>query len=313
MRSLSGILGGRGKKIAPQPEPVAPSALGRWGARQGRRINALADSIALPRHTGLLLAAALMVSAVSYGAFAGGHLDPLTNSISRNANLFGKKAGLGIETILITGAEETSQSRIIEALGIGDGGSLLTFGAYAARERLQALPWIKSAAVRKLYPGTIQVQVKERQAFALWQRRGEIVMIDRSGKEIERFSDERFAGLPLVVGKGANKRAAVLLEMVAAHSVVATRFRAAVLVANRRWNVHLDNGMDLRLPENDPEMALDRVARLDAQRQLLSRDITTVDLRLPDRLIVRLSDEAAFQRKATLRDGPKAAKPETDT
>jgi cell division protein FtsQ len=81
--------------------------------------------------------------------------------------------------------------------------------------------------------------------------------------------------------------------------------RASVLVAERRWNLRLNNGIDVRLPEADVEQALDRLVALDRDKKLLSRDIVAVDLRLPDRVTVRLSDAAAQVRDDALKDKKK--------
>jgi cell division protein FtsQ len=54
--------------------------------------------------------------------------------------------------------------------------------------------------------------------------------------------------------------------------------------------------MDVRLPETGTEAALATLVKLDSDEQLLSRDITSIDLRLPDRVTVRLSEDAAKAR-----------------
>ena len=84
--------------------------------------------------------------------------------------------------------------------------------------------------------------------------------------------------------------------------------RASILVAERRWNLRLTNGIDVRLPETDVAAALDRLVALDRDKKLLSRDITMVDLRLPDRVTVRLSDAAAQARDEALKANKKKKK-----
>jgi cell division protein FtsQ len=76
-------------------------------------------------------------------------------------------------------------------------------------------------------------------------------------------------------------------------------------VAERRWNLRLKNGVDVRLPETNVAPALDRLVALDREKKLLSRDIVAVDLRLPDRVSVRLSDAAAQAREDALKDTKK--------
>ena len=81
-----------------------------------------------------------------------------------------------------------------------------------------------------------------------------------------------------------------------------------MLVAERRWNLHLKDGIEVLLPEIAPEQALQMLVDLDRDKKLLSRDIVAVDLRLPDRVTVRQSDAAAAARDEALKAAEKAAK-----
>jgi cell division protein FtsQ len=158
------------------------------------------------------------------------------------------------------------------------------------------LPWVADSSVRKLYPGTIQVAIVERTPFALWQHDGAISLIDREGRKIVELDDPRFAGLPLVVGAGAGAPAQAFLAALGAHPALAERTRAGVLVAERRWNLVLDNGITVKLPEGDIAPAMARLAELAARDDLLRREVSEIDLRLPDRISVRLPREAAQAR-----------------
>jgi cell division protein FtsQ len=137
--------------------------------------------------------------------------------------------------------------------------------------------------------------VTERAPLALWQKDGAVSVIASDGTVLEAFNG-RFAGLPLVVGDGAQKQARAFLDIVARYPLVEESVEAAVLVAKRRWNLHLKSGLDVRLPDNEVEQALQQLVALDHDKKILSRDITAIDLRLPDRVIVRLSDAAAAAR-----------------
>jgi cell division protein FtsQ len=183
--------------------------------------------------------------------------------------------------------------------------SLLFLDADAARARLMANPWIADAAVFKLYPDRLQITITERQAFALWQQDGRVSVIATDGTVLEPFIEDRYLGLPLVVGKGAERQAKDFLAVVERYPDIRSELRASVLVAEHRWNLRLKNGIDLRLPEDNVEQMLDRLVMLDRQKKLLSRDIVAVDLRLPDRVTVRLSEAAAQAREDALKEKKK--------
>ena len=120
-----------------------------------------------------------------------------------------------------------------------------------AQKRLVRLPWMERASVRKFYPGTLAIEIAERKPFALWQRGGEVFVIDRTGTEIMPLDKSRFAKLPLMVGGGANQTAQSFLADLLSEPNVAAQMRAAVLVAGRRWDLHLDNGVTVKLPEKN--------------------------------------------------------------
>ena len=186
--------------------------------------------------------------------------------------------------------------------------SLLFLDADAARARLMANPWIADAAVLKLYPDRLQISITERLAFALWQKDGRVSVIAADGTVLEPFVEDRYLGLPLVVGRGAERQAKDFLAVLDRYPDIRSVLRASILVAERRWNLRLNNGIDVQLPETNVGGALDRLVALDRDKKLLSRDITMVDLRLPDRVSVRLSDAAAQARDEDLKANKKKKK-----
>jgi cell division protein FtsQ len=205
----------------------------------------------------------------------------------------------------LTGSKEVSREEILTTAGVTGRASLLFLDADAARARLLANPWIADAAVLKLYPDRLQITVTERLAFALWQKDGRVSVIAQDGTVLEPFVEDRYRSLPMVVGRGAAQQAKDFLAVIARHPDVQMQLRASIFVAERRWNLRLNNGIDVRLPEGDIEEALDRLVALDRDKKLLSRDIVAVDLRLPDRVSVRLSDAAAQAREDAAKDKKK--------
>jgi cell division protein FtsQ len=271
--------------------------IGRWGARLSR----------LPPPPGFGVAGSILfvAAALGYGAIAGGHVtnivDWLTDARDRAANA----AGFRIAAISLTGPKEVSREEILTTAGVTGHASLLFLDADAARVRLMANPWIADAAVSKLYPDRLQITITERQAFALWQQDGRVSVIATDGTVLEPFVEDRYRGLPLVVGKGAELQAKDFLAVVARYPEIRSELRAFVLVAERRWNLRLKNGIDVRLPESNVERAFDRLVMLDREKKLLSRDIIAVDLRLPDRVTVRLSEAATQAREDALKEKKK--------
>lgn len=254
----------------------------------------------LPRRFGLKATAVLYLATMLYGVIAGGHVNGVIAAGT-------SAAGLSIAEVRITGQSETSELDVLQSLGIGEGASLATFSVAAARARVEALPWVDTATIRKVYPGGLDIVIAERTPYALWQHSGITSLIDSEGAVIVESAGARYAGLPLIVGTDANARAVELVGLMGLEPQLKARIRAAVLVAGRRWNLMFDNGVTIMLPETGAGAALARLARLDNDGLLLSRDIALVDLRIGNQVVVRLTDEAIVKLDAALRDRARLA------
>lgn len=196
-------------------------------------------------------------------------------------------SGFKVAEVLVEGRNRTARSTLLEILDVARGAPILAFDPHAARHRLQALPWVARASVERRLPDLIYVRLQEREPIALWQERGRLSVIDDAGEVIDGAAPEAFAHLPVLVGPDAPAHAAALLGMLAAEPDLGAKVIAAVRVQGRRWNLRLDNGVDVRLPEDGPGAAWAQLARIQREHGLLERDVTTIDLRLPDRLVVR--------------------------
>ncbi len=195
--------------------------------------------------------------------------------------------GFAINSVLVEGRQRTPRGAILEALGVHRGAPILAFDPFASRENLQSLPWIAEASVERRLPSVVYVRIKERRPIALWQSHGQLAVIDDQGAVILGAKIDRFAALPLVVGPGAPEHAADLLHMLASEPSLKHRVSAAIRVGERRWNLRLDDAIDIRLPEIEAKGAWEKLARIEREHGILSGNVTLIDLRLPDRLVVR--------------------------
>jgi len=289
----AGTASARPRRAAKRPTRIT-RIMRNWSSR-------MAD-LRLPRWAGAAATALLILASIGYGAWKGGHFPMIAEGLSDARDAAASAAGFRIAAVSLSGENHVSRREIFAAAGVTDRASLLFLDVEAARARLRAIPWIAEAGVRKLYPDRLQVTVTERDAFALWQHEGSVSVISADGTVVGLIADWHFAHLPLVVGPGAATRAREFLALLDAHPEIREQVRASVFVAGRRWNLKLKNGLDVRLPEVDVPRALDTLAELDRDKHLDSRDITAIDLRLPDRVTVHLSDAAAQAREEALKD-----------
>jgi cell division protein FtsQ len=194
--------------------------------------------------------------------------------------------GLSVEEVQLEGRVHANKAAVIKALNLRRGDPILAVDLNAARQRLLTLPWIREASIKRRLPDLIQVRIKERKPMALWQRKGRLVLVDTYGEIVTKRKLGRFRDLIIIVGKDAPRHAATLFAMLDSEPILARKVTAAVRVGARRWNVQVKPGIRIQLPEADPHLAWQRLARMHQQHKLLSRDVKTIDLRLPDKLIV---------------------------
>jgi cell division protein FtsQ len=257
--------------------------------------------IHIPRHTGTAGVFVLFGAVGLYGMSLGGHADDF-------AQVTTAAAGFAIEKVMISGNVQTSEIDILQMLGLDGATSLVALDIEAARRKLADLPWVENAQVRKVYPKTIEVTLKEREAFGIWQHGTELSLIEKNGSVIAPLRDNKFTSLPLFVGRDAESAAAAFDDEMSGWPELKARVRAYVRVAGRRWDLHLDNGVVIKLPESETQQALVLLHRYEQSQGLLNRDIAAVDLRLHDRTTIRLTADAAERRASAVEARAKALK-----
>jgi len=256
----------------------------------------------LPNRAGVAATVLLLLGSTGFGVVKGGHLADFTEALSDTRNAIANSAGFRITAVAINGRRQLTQDEVLAIGGVNGRSSLLFLDAATVRDKLKANPWIGEATVLKLYPGQIQIDIVERTAFALWQNDGRLAVISDDGAVLEPYLSRRFMSLPLVVGKGADTHARDFLALLDRYPQVKSQTKAAIFVGERRWNLRLKDGLDIRLPEHDVGNALAALSKLDREDRLFSRDIVAVDMRLPDRMTVQLSEDAAKAREELFKE-----------
>jgi len=203
------------------------------------------------------------------------------------------EAGFVVRDVFVVGRASTPKDTLLGALGVKRGTPILDIDLAEARARVQALPWVREASVRRLLPNTVVVEIVERKPLALWQHHKQFALIDDQGAVILRDDVGPFSHLMVVVGEDAPANAAQLVQMLATEPDLMARVKAAVRVGGRRWNVHLAHGIDVKLPEHEPGAAWRRLADYQRRHGVLDKNVRSLDLRIGDRLVVRPAAPAA--------------------
>ncbi|MGF1543074.1 MAG: cell division protein FtsQ/DivIB [Parvularculaceae bacterium] len=269
---------------------------GRRGARRKaarspfdpvRRFFAFLETYALAGAAGavVLIGTAVLVLA------AGGYVTPVFERLSAQAtaavDAATRNAGFEVRRVTLRGGHQTAHQEILDALDAPIGASLFAIDLGAARARVEALGWVRAASVSRLWPDAIHVSIRERRPAAVWQLDGDLTLIDAAGAPIRPVNAYEYSYLPMIVGVGAPDAAAGVLEALNGAPAVAERATALVRVGERRWNVRLKGGVDLKLPSENYAAALAEVDLLQADGHLLDGAVCDLDFRDPERVVVR--------------------------
>ncbi len=287
------------RRLGSSRSPVLPRPL----RRTARFVGALASGqYVFPRYAGTVSLVLLFGLTGVCGVILGGHTHAALEATSSTL-------GFAVDRVNVTGNVETSDIDVLQQLRLDGDTSILTMSVHQARAALMQLPWVADAEVRKVYPDAVDVKLKERKAFAIWQHGQDLSLIERDGSVIAPFvQGSKFSGLPLYVGLGAEAAAAHFDGILSNWPGLRSRLRAIVRVSDRRWNLVFKNGITVKLPHTRVAQALEDLNVMDRERSILSRDIVAVDLRLGDRVTVQLTPQAAERRQAEIKARDKALK-----
>jgi cell division protein FtsQ len=245
------------------------------------------------RGTWLLFSVLFLGSAVVYGAVIGGQTGKLLNAAVTGVESLAVAVGFGVKRVTIEGQVNVTDAAIKAALAAGPGTMMLSFNTDNAKGRLEGVPWIREARVMRLLPSTLQVVIEEREPYAMWQNKGKTYVVDAAGVVLAPALPQAFPQLPLVVGEGAAKHAAELYAELELYADLKRRMLAALRVGDRRWTLKLRTGTEIMLPDGNVQMALASLTKFEKARGVLNRDYAAIDLRLSDRITVRMRQATA--------------------
>ena len=239
---------------------------------------------------------------ILHSIILGGYLNYEGSPWAKVPGKLSSLVGWAADDIRITGLVHQEPAMLLTALGIKPGGSLIGFDAANAKALLENLDWVSTATVQRSFPNQLEISVVERVPFAVWQRAGSYYVIDRSGSAMSNVTLGKLPALPLVTGEGAQFEVAELVNQLEVSPDLSSRVSGAARVGQRRWNLYLDNGITILLPEKNVAEALARLAALESSQHLLSKGVRSVDLRFPGRVIVGIAEiEETASEKSKLK------------
>jgi cell division protein FtsQ len=231
--------------------------------------------------------ATMAVAAPVYWAVSSGWITATIDAAHQGLLKTTAASGFALREVRVEGRGETAVADILAAVRANRGDPILAIDIDAVRQRLEDLPWIETASVERRFPDQLIVSVTEAEPMALWQRSQKLYLVSRDGAVIETANLGKYAKLLIIVGEDAPKKAQDLFDILAQEPDLRAHVTAAVLVGKRRWNIRMDNDVDVKLPEDGALQAWRHFADLNRRNNLLDKDVIAVDLRQPDRVVVR--------------------------
>lgn len=193
----------------------------------------------------------------------------------------------------VEGASSALEERIAAELQLQLPVSALQLDLGKMQQNVRGLDPVDTARLRINEHGLLTVVVTERIPSAIWRNADGLFLVDATGARVDRLADRSTRkDLPLVAGLGADAVIDEALRLLVVAGPISKRVRGLVRIGERRWDVVLDEGLVVRLPEQEPDAALARVLALQYAEEILDRDVVVVDMRDPRRPLLRLNDPA---------------------
>ena len=198
--------------------------------------------------------------------------------------------GFELELVKFKGDKYIGQAQLIEELGLFDGIPILAIDLNELRTEIKTRNWVKDAQIKRILPSKLEINITERKPLAIWQYQKQLFLIDADGIVLMDLDAAEGLPFPLIVGEGANNHASYIFEMLEEEKTLYSRVHAAIRLSDRRWNIMFMNGIEVMMPEDNLEEAWKKLARLQIEKQVLDREVKTIDLRMHDRVYIKMQN-----------------------
>ncbi len=275
----------------------------RRGAKQAQSLKRRRRISLIVRYASLVVGCIAVISSVYIwrsGLFEY-WLDEAHDTVDRHI----ADAGFTVREVRITGQKNTKMKEVRASLALNDGQSIVSLDLENMLEQVMTLPWVKTATIVKIIPDVLEVTITEHEAVALWQESGRLYLVDKAGEIIVSEGLEKYVLLPHVVGTGANKNLTSLLAMKDKYPDLFAQVKSSVWIGQRRWDMNLTNGVIIKLPEKESDIAWDLLHEYHSSQNILAKEVLIIDFRQDGKTIVRLTPKEAERRRLLNKFGKK--------
>ncbi len=248
-----------------------------------------------------LASVALLIALMVTALFRFAPLQSAADYVQAQAYRLSGEAGFRLDDVTIEGRVRTQKADLARAVQLQLKTPIFAIDLDEVHGRVQQLPWVGETVVTRRLPNIVHISIREREPFALYKDKSSLMLIDNSGAKITGNHLRKFSHLPTFSGQGSRVRAADLMRILHGYPVIRNRLVAAEWVGQRRWTLQLDHGGSVHLPDGDIASALDRLMELERDRRILAIENQAIDLRLPDRILLRPEAQRSSRVNGTKR------------
>lgn len=213
-----------------------------------------------------------------------------------------RSLGFRLEDVVVQGRLRTDKDHILKIAELQKGKPLFSICLNDIKSKLEEVQWIKAASVERRLPDTLFIKISEKQPVALWMKASKTFLLDKDGDVIEIKDPYKYQELIVMTGEDVPDNVGEFVNLLDKYPEIKSRVTGATHLRTHRWDIQLDGKIDVKLPENDADQALAYLVNLEKEHQLTEKEISTIDMRLPEQLILRLTPEAIKKKNTKGRD-----------
>ncbi|MGA9659145.1 MAG: cell division protein FtsQ/DivIB [Asticcacaulis sp.] len=286
------VRGGRRQAVPSAPRSGSAKSTGRspakarsGGKSAGGKQSAV-GAVHMPNELTAWLAVGVIAALLGVVLMTGHRAEALGHAMTDFADGRMAAMGLKLQKVQLVNVSDEAEADVKRALKFEKDQPFALMNLAAVQKNIENVGWVKSASVRRQFPGLLTISVVERPRLAVWQFQGKNTVIDDTGQIIPEADSTKFADLPYIVGEGANEAAPEIIELMRQRPALMQKTYALQRVDTRRWNILLKNTAVIKLPALNQEQAFAKLDALMAQQRVLDQGFASIDLLDPDALVV---------------------------
>ena len=159
--------------------------------------------------------------------------------------------GFKLKYIYIEGRYYVKKNDILQAVKVSEDHQILNINLSDIFQILNNNDWIETVKVKRILPNSLKIIIKEKKPIAIWQKKKGYVVITENGDIIPNANLSKFKFLPIVIGENANLNTLSIIKSLRQMPDLYKNIWSISFINNRRWDIHLNQGIKILLPERN--------------------------------------------------------------